>query len=192
MSGRDVRGRLGNAQCGRRERARQTCWQHQEMGRTTGSEPATSGTTNRRSNQLSYDRHAPFRWPNKATPSQVQASSEAGFPAEFRGCPKNGTYHDFLVDNGTIKEQYGKSKRRYLVHILGFLSFLGIFAFAGYVIQDALEGYGLQIATALNGRDVVPFRAAMRLKRSLPDRAANAPGRNLFMSQISEPLPLAA
>jgi hypothetical protein len=29
------------------------------MGRTTGSEPATSGTTNRRSNQLSYDRHNP-------------------------------------------------------------------------------------------------------------------------------------
>ncbi len=27
------------------------------MGRPTGSEPATSGTTNRRSNQLSYDRH---------------------------------------------------------------------------------------------------------------------------------------
>ena len=28
-----------------------------KMGRSTGSEPATSGTTNRRSNQLSYDRH---------------------------------------------------------------------------------------------------------------------------------------
>ena len=27
------------------------------MGRSTGSEPATSGTTNQRSNQLSYDRH---------------------------------------------------------------------------------------------------------------------------------------
>ena len=30
-----------------------------KMGRMTGSEPATSGTTNRRSNQLSYIRHKP-------------------------------------------------------------------------------------------------------------------------------------
>ena len=29
------------------------------MGRSAGFEPATSGTTNRRSNQLSYDRHTP-------------------------------------------------------------------------------------------------------------------------------------
>ncbi len=31
----------------------------EKMGRSTGFEPATSGTTNRRSNQLSYDRHTP-------------------------------------------------------------------------------------------------------------------------------------
>ena len=30
-----------------------------KLGRSTGFEPATSGTTNRRSNQLSYDRHKP-------------------------------------------------------------------------------------------------------------------------------------
>ncbi len=30
------------------------------MGRPTGFEPVTSGTTNRRSNQLSYDRHTPL------------------------------------------------------------------------------------------------------------------------------------
>ena len=33
----------------------------EKMGRSTGLEPATLGTTNRCSNQLSYDRHdAPF------------------------------------------------------------------------------------------------------------------------------------
>jgi hypothetical protein len=30
-----------------------------KLGRLTGSEPATSGTTNQRSNQLSYSRHTP-------------------------------------------------------------------------------------------------------------------------------------
>ncbi len=36
------------------------------MGRSRGLEPPTSGTTNRRSNQLSYDRH-------NSTPTQHQS-----------------------------------------------------------------------------------------------------------------------
>jgi prolyl 4-hydroxylase len=40
------------------------------MGRSTGFEPATSGTTNRRSNQLSYDRHPHV--PGNATPVRRQ------------------------------------------------------------------------------------------------------------------------
>jgi hypothetical protein len=35
------------------------------MGRLTGFEPATSGTTNRRSNQLSYNRHSHCREPRQ-------------------------------------------------------------------------------------------------------------------------------
>ncbi len=44
------------------------------MGRSTGFEPATSGTTNRRSNQLSYDRHTSLPEHNLAGCCQARAS----------------------------------------------------------------------------------------------------------------------
>ena len=51
-----------------------------KMGRSTGLEPATLGTTNRCSNQLSYDRHdAPLgtRWLLKGAGRDLQASAAA-------------------------------------------------------------------------------------------------------------------
>ena len=48
------------------------------MGRSRGSEPPTSGTTNQRSNQLSYDRHRAVRPKRDAAHMRRLDSRQAG------------------------------------------------------------------------------------------------------------------
>ncbi len=51
------------------------------MGRPRGFEPPTSGTTNRRSNQLSYDRHTTIFRAVKSRMNDGQARSLVGSTA---------------------------------------------------------------------------------------------------------------
>jgi uncharacterized protein YndB with AHSA1/START domain len=68
------------------------------MGRLTGIEPATSGTTNRRSNQLSYNRHTRHEAPQ----SEDRALKGAGVHASREGERQGGTVEGAAAGNDKV------------------------------------------------------------------------------------------
>src|SRR3990170_8902239 len=63
--------------------------EEQPVGRSTGLEPATLGTTNRCSNQLSYDRHGA---PWEAFPEAPASLKVAALRRQAKG-PVSGPFH---------------------------------------------------------------------------------------------------
>src|SRR3954471_13641167 len=64
------------------------------MGRPTGLEPATSGITSRRSNQLNYGRHERWALSEGRREAQDHCATPAAMLAETRGICQIGAMHD--------------------------------------------------------------------------------------------------